>query len=79
MDGPQPETLQGMFSDDKTGEIKIASAWPSEKIKSEILYSVGVMFFYPTSSDFPALSGKILKNVTNMSFALIYWLSCVEI
>ena len=43
------------------------------------VYSVGVMFFYPTSSDFPALSGKILKNVTNMSFALIYWLSCVEI
>ena len=34
----RPGTLQGMFSDDKTGEIKIASAWPSEKIKSEILY-----------------------------------------
>ena len=34
----QPGTFQGMFSDDKTGEIKIASAWPSEKIKSEILY-----------------------------------------
>ena len=34
----QPGTLQGMFSDDKTGGIKIASAWPSRKIKSEILY-----------------------------------------
>ena len=49
----RPGTLQGMFSDDKTGEIKIASAWPSEKIKSEILYSVGVMFFTPFRAIFP--------------------------
>ena len=43
------------------------------------IYSVAGIFFYAASSDFPALSGIISKNVINISFALIYWLSGNEI
>ena len=43
------------------------------------MYRVAGIFFYSASSDFPALSGIISKNVINISFALIYWLSGNEI